>query len=538
MDRDWKPISRIRSPSAAEVIHEPTDNQDGVPSIQRITQPELDRLGMSWETDVEDVYPIIGGAMFHFLKAFPNPHKKVYTTSVTEPKKMVAALKASLELWSILRSIAVEYDDATRSLIVLRATQRYLDHAISIHADVENEQALTEISMPGNHAASALPRGLLFRVAIARVKSTETVGVVAIVNHAIFDAVSINAWGQDVKALIMGTTVARRVPHKAFAENYNLHQTSPAARMATDYRVQRLRGIGSLRHALWPPSRSFDNVPVRAGVPNEKGIIEAVEGGGRNNAEIVRFKHCPNFASMKWRASTLTNAAIAIFNASVTGSEHAIFATVLAGREWPFIADSLAQLLPSPMSIAGPTLTSTVIVVDVNKAERISQFLARLEAEVRLLKRYQHVPLDLPSHLGEEDRAVWRDAHRQIFNYLPTGSVMDSASADSPWRLLWEIDYKVDRSNNTFMWMIGLKDAETLKLRAQYNPDMFTAEDVNKFTETVLDVMDFLSDASNWEKEVRELQALLTTRESRLELCCNHVTSERATLSRVHPSAV
>ena len=495
------------------MIHEQKSNQDGVPSTQSITQPELDRLQMSWETDVEDVYPIIRGATFHFLKEFPNPHKRVYTTSVAEPKIMVAALKASLESWSILRSIAVEYNEATRLLIVLRATQRYFDQAISIHADVENEQALTEISMPGNHAASVLPRGLLFRVAIARVKSTETVGVVAVANHAIYDAVSINAWDQDVKALIMGSTVARRVPHKAFAETCYLHQTSPAAQMATDYRVQRLRGIGSLRHALWPPSRLFDNVPVRAGVPNEKGIIEAVEEGGKNNPEIVRFKRCPNFASMTWRASTLTVAAIAIFNASVTGSERAIFATALAGREWPFIADSLAQLLPSPTSIAGPTFASTVTVVDVNKAERISQFLVRLDAEIRLLKRYQHVPLDFSSHLGEEDRAVWRDAHRQIFNYLPTSTVPDSAHADSPWRLLRDRDYKVDRSNNTFMWNIGLKDAETLMLRAQYNPDMFTAEDVDRFMESVLGVVDFLSDSSNWEKEVREVQALLSTRE-------------------------
>ena len=516
MDRDWKSASHVGPPSAAEMIHESRGIQNGVPSTQSLAQPELNRLQMSWASDVEDVYPIIGGPMFRALKDFPNPHKRVYTTSVAEPKKMVAALKTSLESWSILRTIAVEYDETTRLLVVLRATQRYFDQAISIHADVENERALTEIAMPGNHAASALPRGLLFRVAIARVKRTKTVGVVALVSHAIWDAVSINAWDRDVKALIMGSIVARRVAHKAFAETYYLHQTSPAARMAADYHAQRLRGIGSLRHALWPPSRLFDSVPVRAGVPNEKGIIEAVEGGGKNNPEIVRFRRCPNFVSMTWRVSTLTNAAIAIFNASITGSERAVFTTALAGREWPFVADSLAQLLPGPMSIAGPTLASAVIVVDVKKAERISRFLARLEAELRLLGRYQHVPLDFPAHLEEEDRAVWRDAHRQIFNYMPTGTLMDSAPADSPWRFLLDRDYKVDRSNNCFMWMIALKDAETLRIGAQYNPDMFTAEDVERFTESVFGVVDFLSDKSNWEKEVREVPTLFSTRQSRL----------------------
>ena len=60
------------------------------------------------------------------------------------------------------------------------------------------------------------------------------------------------------------------------------------------------------------------------------------------------------------------------------------------------------------------------------------------------------------------------------------------------------------------------KDVETLSIEAHFNPDMFTAKEVEGFTESVLDVVAFLSDIKNWEREVREAQAVLSTRESRL----------------------
>ena len=499
------------------MIHDPNGAQDRGHRTQSLAQSELNRLQMSWETDVEDVYPIVGGAWFYFLKEFPNLLKRVSTTSVTEPERLVAALKASLESWSILRSIAVEYDEATRLLIVLRATPRYFDQAISIHADVDDEQALKEISMPISHVESELPQGLLFRVVVARVKSTGTVGMVIVRTHAIYDDVSLKVWERDLEALISGGSLTRMVPHKAFVETYYLHQTSLAARMATEYHVQRLRGIGSLHHALWPPPKSFDGLPVRAGVPNEKGMVDVTEGGGQNDAKIVRSRRSPSFVATKSRTSTLTIAAVAIFNACVTGSEHAMFSTILRGREWPFLADSLAQLLPDPTSIAGPTLVSTLLLLKVNKGERVSHFLARLEAELRLLSRHQHVPHNFPAQLDEADRAVWRDARRQVFNYVPNGTMVERAPPDSQWRSISDRHYYVDRSNRFFHWMPGFsKDAQTLSIEAHFNPDMFTARQVEGFAESVLDVVAFLGDMKNWEREVREAQAVLSTRESRL----------------------
>ena len=477
---------------------------------------------MSWEADVEDVYPFIGTSNFFFMKEFPNPHKRVYITSLADPYELVAALKTSLRSWSSLRSIPVEYDQATRLIVVLRATQRYFDQAISFHPNVKDEQALIDISMPGNHAASELPRGLLFRMVVANVESTKTIGLVTLVNHAVYDGVSITAWAKDVGAILTGTSVVKRVHHKAFAEAYYLYQTSLAAELATDHHAKRLRGIGSMQDALWPPTHLSNGIPSRTGVPNEYGKTEAIEGGGCSNPDILRYRRCPKLATATSRkASTLVSAAIAIFNTSMTGSKHAIFGFVLAGREWPFMSDSLARLMPDPKSIAGPTMTTAVAVMTVDDTEQISHFLRHVETEIDLMKRHQHTPLDFAAHLDDADRKVWYLAQsRQFLNYQPNnsqptkarsgGSSSSAAQEDSPFRLVLNRDYKVDRPTNTFVWACGLEaDAETLRIRALFNPDVFSEDEVVGFTTKVFDLVEFLGDVGNGEKAVGEMRAIV-----------------------------
>ena len=100
--------------------------------------------------------------------------------------------------------------------------------------------------------------------------------------------------------------------------------------------------------------------------------------------------------------------------------------------------------------------------------------------------------------------------------FHPKGTASGSAPADSPWRLVLDRDYKADRSNNSFVGIIGLEDAVTLKIRAQFDPDMFTAKQVRGFTESVFIVVELLSESKNWDREVREVLALLLPRESRL----------------------
>ena len=85
MDSFLRGSSCAQPLSLADKVHELVGNQKDNQKIQSLTRPHLDRLQMSWEADVEDVYPIIGTLSFFFMKDFPNLHKRVYTTSLTDP---------------------------------------------------------------------------------------------------------------------------------------------------------------------------------------------------------------------------------------------------------------------------------------------------------------------------------------------------------------------------------------------------------------------------------------------------------------------
>lgn len=60
--------------------------------------------------------------------------------------------------------------------------------------------------------------------------------------------------------------------------------------------------------------------------------------------------------------STIFKTAISLYNIQRTGASHAIFTLFLSGRAWPFLDESLAAFLPSAWTIAGPTLTSVLIL--------------------------------------------------------------------------------------------------------------------------------------------------------------------------------
>ena len=176
--------------------------------------------------------------------------------------------------------------------------------------------------MCGYHAASGLPRSLMLRVVLAKVKSTNPVGLVILANHVVTNADLLNALAKDIRTLIIRGSTGRRVPHKPFAEAYYLHQASLAGKMRTNCHVSRLHGIGIFAPCALAPPQLFHTVPARTAVPNKRGMIENVEGAGCANEHIIRDSRYPHLAASSRKPAIRANAAIAISNASVTCSQH------------------------------------------------------------------------------------------------------------------------------------------------------------------------------------------------------------------------
>ncbi len=97
----------------------------------------------------------------------------------------------------------------------------------------------------------------MIRFAIANTKSTGTAGVVILMNHVAFDAISLAAFREELELLLDRKAVTEpSVPYKMFADIHYQYSTSLNAQLAIAFHPYRLRGIGYLRDRCWPPQRS------------------------------------------------------------------------------------------------------------------------------------------------------------------------------------------------------------------------------------------------------------------------------------------
>ena len=460
-----------------------------------------------------------------FMKTFPNPHKLVYVTSIPEPTQLLHFLRLSLESWPIFRSIAVEPDGSTPLVVILRPTPHYFDRAISIHGgEVADEKGLMELPAAGNHAASELPRDLMFRITIAKVVESSTAGFVLMANHAIIDAHTIISWCHDVVLLIAKGSMLPRVPYRSFADIYQAYSTSLPAKEAAGFHKKPLEGIGRMSHALWPPVKNGNTLarymPLQIFSTHLRPMLqltrtpstgktakEAIEGGGYCNAQYIHTSHFPDLPSLHSkhgiRIANVFKTAVSLYNIQKTGASHAIFGMLLSGRAWPFLDQSLAAFLPSAWNIAGPTLTSVLEVVKIDCEETVEQLLRRMDTEQRQLNRYQHLPPGFENQLSPKDRAVWLLGHRQFFNWQPnqTGA-QKTGPADAIMRLILDRDFKVDAKNDAFAWECGLNDEQNVRVRIWYSPYSFSEKEVVATVQDMLDIAKWLCNASNWAEKV------------------------------------
>ncbi len=494
-----------------------------------LVQPKLHDLGVSWADDVEDVYPIVLPAMNIFAKAMPNPHKRVYTSSTSDPTRLYEALVSSLKVWSIHRTIAVESEDGTSLLVVLRLSQKYLDQAITSNVEVDDYQALIDEPMPGNHAKGQLPRGPMFRAVIAKVAKHNTSAVLVMANHAIMDGNSMILWQKDVAAHLSLGQIAPKVSHRLFSDIYQQYSKSSSAQDTVDFHLQRLHGIGALGSALWPPSNKLPSATSRferTQSPTENTVTgrsqqsEATKASPKTMlqcTEIRRYTSLPRLRSeFGVNASTLAKAAVAIFNCIQTNHDCALMSLLLSGRAWPFLHESLAKILPSPKDIAGPTLSMAVDVVNVDWGESVIDMLKRLEQDQRELGRHHHVPIaDLVARMDPQNLAGWQATFRQFFNWLPFGGhthapdaqLSDTAIFDPALKLIAAEPYRVDEMLPGCTWEPRLVDSDRMLFHLKISPLGFSQTETDSIVSSAMDIVGFLCEPRNWAREVGEVKS-------------------------------
>ena len=447
-------------------------------------------------------------------------------TTNTDCAELEKALKTSLAHHSILRSLVVRFDETTELFIVVRPCDEWYELSVVAGFEVEKPEDLRSILRNDpKYSFAALP-GPLFKVGIAKIRSTGGSGFVFHGQHAVFDALSLSFWVKDIDLILSGGSPTR-TSYKDFADAYFLHRDGPAAQAACDFHVRRLHGLGGMTEALWPPQRSpgwfrgsdegwlhLDGTP---GTPQERPILDGIDACGQSG--IVRTVQLPHLsqhrAAVGIPSAVFAKSACALMNVCQTGAKEAIFASAEAGRSWPFWEDwAHGSHAPSthPLDIAGPTFEMVLNKIRVDRQERLSSFLRYVAEEQKLLTKHAHAPLCTifsmlekernPSSVDNGDGSIF-DTHfrRQGFNWLPN----TKAARD----LVHLNEVQMESSANiNLQWNCGLVDEETLFVSAQWDDAQLGAREVQGAADVFIKAVQWLTEPANWENGIGDFDLM------------------------------
>ena len=491
--------------------------------VRQCIEPALHRLGLYWEDDVHEVYPVVGTMTWAWMKELPFYHKVVIMTSVSDPRLVREALELCLSRWPIFRSLAVEYSENLRLLVALRAQRSFFDRAISTHPEVGSVEALEELPI---HVApqrtGMVFQGLPFGAVIAQVRSTGTIGVIFSANHAVYDGRSLRGWMIDLDRILRSESPVNRAPYKLFADAYYSYQDSALAKEGQEHHKGVLKHGPALFDALWPFGK--DLVPVRTTAKGNSSRLSSNpikelldQSAPQNISHATKFAEsteqtriCPNmtdaYKNRGMRASTVVKMAICLFNCLQTGKEYAIFTVFTGGETWPFIHQDIAAHLPSPYRIAGPTMTSQVTVTKIDYDETINQFFARIKEEQNLSLLHQHVPRRLFPQIDEMCEGLGPQASRQVFDWIPEWEKTSSTGGDQG-----QNNFRVLPSAHKngpppgVVWLCRRSGDDSLMVRLNWNPALFPKGQAAAHVSLIHDLVEWICDPGNGEKRIEEV---------------------------------
>ena len=506
-------------PNPDDMVHTHGDASRAI-RTRELVITALQKVGMRWD-DVEDVVPLSG----HQIEDFEAPGKMAGTIRASfvarhaTATKMHEAVKSALAHWDTFRSIAVKFD-ATPLLVTMRASIKWYKTVISPVSDLEKPQDLCTLLLPENakNTVNAKNGNPLVRFAIANIKSTGTAGVMILMNHIVFDAISWVEFRQDLQLLLDGKAVTEpRVPYKMFADMHYQYSTSLNAQLAVAFHTNRLRGIGYLRDRCWPPQRSRgwiigddEGRSLSRGSPldvsSERKAID--HDGGRAGlvgiTQFARLEHLSELNAVHAVSSPVVfKAACALLNSHLSGSPDVLFNNTQAGRQWPFMDEAIVRHLPNPIFIAGNTLTLVVNRIHIEPRERVNAFLKGLETEQRHLTAHAHAPIEsIIAQLNPADAAAFKSSRRQLLNWGPHTFGFAAREAQAELQLA-----QVEGHGDAMLeWHCGMLDAQTARMTVQWDGCQAGKAEVEGWIAAFMKVLQWLGDPENWDKEVGQFE--------------------------------
>jgi acyl carrier protein len=409
----------------------------------------LQSIGACWPNDVEAVYePHEGMDMSLSGNARSSSCNVRWAFEVTEEsttaEKIYESLAQVLERHAALRAVVVPLEKRCHPLrsihVVLKANQKWLQHAVKVIEPVDRAENLMNIIDGGNMPFGGGLGQQALQACIVPLEGSDSgtrFGLCLSVCHAVFDAMSMTAFMKDLHSSLRQEPIPRTtpIPYMAFAEVYRIHKGSALGRRTAMYHANKFVSSKVPLSCLWPPSKGpgffigpDDGWKLDDGSPgqaSDRVSSDATAGISRGRAVHSKAK-IPGLQELKSEhsiePSTVFKAAVALFNAEQTGGDRAVFKTTSAGRTWPFLEDWIAQSLPHALGIAGPCLTYSIDCIAIGRGQGVGELLRDVQASEEMDRSYPHAPwVSIREGLDEPVRkALDAVVRRQTFNWDPS----------------------------------------------------------------------------------------------------------------------
>ncbi|KUJ19522.1 acetyl-CoA synthetase-like protein [Mollisia scopiformis] len=540
-----------RGGSGAQSISDMKPDRDGPPGIhdmvhtsgdearykktQDLAIETLKPLGLGWE-DVEDVIPMnaIQETFVKYRRPQTSNHRHAFLCNGSSVDHLEKALKATLAHHSMLRTMAMYFDSHTSMHITIRPSEQWFSKCIRHLPAVKKAEDLAEVVYGDVELDNAHFPGPMMRFIIVYVEETKCAGLVYMVQHSIFDAVSLQLFLDDFDAMLTNPTTKLKphVPYKAWADSYYNLQYSPIAKASVNWQANRLRGIYKNPEALFPIQRapewfkgsSEGWIDIKTGKPgpprkaltkNGLGVKGITGQGTLKDIQALKIKH-------NIEGSQIVKAALAVVTTRHTKQPYALFGQSQAGRTWPFMLPWQANRMPPAMDVDGPAVQGTINKLPIHKSETVLDMLARLQAEQYELNRHAYAPMNqivavLNGHQtdievrnfdGKVKGAAWieseggegdfvRDAFkRQVFNWLPVPPVFE-------YKRIQKVQVE-SRTDLCCLWNCIMLDQTTLMINPTWDDAQLYLEEVEGLLDELLRLSEKFAAEENWGKRVEE----------------------------------
>lgn len=201
----------------------------------------------------------------------------------------------------MLRTLAIHDDASTPLHVVLRPSSTWFQHCITILDEpIDTAVDLKRFLWNDPQYDFAAYPGPMFRAVVTYVQEEENcAGLVYMIQHSVFDGISLEFFLQDLDALLVAgnntatssssssSLLPQRVPFRAYIESEFHFRTSLAAQNSVQWHINRLRGIHTHPRSLISSTKS-----PRSGLKEIRrvGLINLLENPVRNENSPHRKK--------------------------------------------------------------------------------------------------------------------------------------------------------------------------------------------------------------------------------------------------------